>query len=101
MTAGSQPPDPRRTGKRSDAMTSALVNLTLPVLNEEAQLAASVDQIRRFLVEHAMTNVEIVIADNGSTDRTLEIADELAARYPEVQAVQLEEQGRGRALKQV
>ena len=40
-----------------------------------------------------------MIADNASTDATLAVAEGLAARYPRVSVLHLEEKGRGRALK--
>lgn len=43
----------------------------------------------------------ITIADNASTDATLEVARRLAAELPHVEAVHLGEKGRGRALKSV
>jgi glycosyltransferase involved in cell wall biosynthesis len=82
-------------------MTTPLVNLTVPVLNEEAQLAESVGKLRAFLQDHAGFTWEIVIADNGSTDRTAQIAEELGRRWPEVRAVHLPLKGRGRALRKV
>ena len=77
------------------------VNVTLPVFNEQAQLAESVGKLRAFLCEQAGLTSEIVIADNGSTDGTVEIADELGRQYPEVHAVHLPLKGRGRALRRV
>jgi glycosyltransferase involved in cell wall biosynthesis len=42
----------------------------------------------------------IVVADNASRDRTLEIAQELSGRYPgQVACVHLDQKGRGRALR--
>jgi len=81
-------------------MPAPLVNVTLPVFNEEAQLAASVGTVRDFLVNHAF-NFEIVIANNGSTDRTPRLADELARDLSGVRVVHLLERGRGRALRRV
>jgi putative flippase GtrA len=40
----------------------------------------------------------VTIADNGSSDSTWRIAQQLAARFEEVQALRLDEKGRGRAL---
>ena len=39
--------------------------------------------------------------DNGSQDKTLEIAKNLAEKHLSVRVVSLAERGRGRALKQV
>jgi glycosyltransferase involved in cell wall biosynthesis len=42
---------------------------------------------------------ELVIADNGSHDRTLEIAEAFAESHRGVRVIHLDERGRGRALK--
>jgi len=78
-----------------------LVNVTLPVLNEAAQLTESVGKLRAFLQGQAGFTWEIVIVDNGSTDRTAQIADEFGRQWPEVRAVHLPLKGRGRALRKV
>lgn len=43
----------------------ANINITLPVFNEEAQLASSVRTLVAFLHDHPERDCEIVIADNG------------------------------------
>jgi len=44
-------------------------------------------------------NFEIVVANNASKDRTLEIAKKLSKKYKEVKYIHLNEKGRGRALR--
>jgi glycosyltransferase involved in cell wall biosynthesis len=82
-------------------MNPLLVNLTLPVFNEAGRLAESVNRLRVFLKEHAQFRWELVIANNGSTDRTLEVAEQLSRQWPDVRLAHLPEKGRGRALKRV
>ena len=44
------------------------INITVPVLNEENKLEASISRVVRFVEEHLTTHrFEIVIADNDST----------------------------------
>ena len=75
-------------------------DVVIPVYNEEDDLERSVVALRQFLLDHVAYDWRIVIADNASTDRTLEIAKELAARYPnQVAYVHLDQKGRGRALR--
>lgn len=82
-------------------MRGTRINVTLPVLNEEAQLATTVRQVAACLDAQERLCWEIVIADNGSMDRTLELARQLESEHRGVRAVHLAEKGRGRALKQV
>ena len=76
------------------------VDIVIPVLNEEAQLEASVLALRAFLQAACPYRWRIVVADNGSKDRTPQICQELKARFPnEVDFERLEQRGRGRALR--
>lgn len=75
------------------------VDLVIPVYNEERILAQSVTALRGFLRAHCPYDWRIVIADNASQDRTLEVARELCSLYPQVDYVHLDQKGRGRALR--
>lgn len=72
------------------------INLTLPVYNEERVLRQNVGTILKAL---SGLPLEIVIASNGSNDRTEAIARELSREHPFIQVLTLTEPGRGRALK--
>jgi glycosyltransferase involved in cell wall biosynthesis len=69
------------------------------VFDEEERLPRSLPRLHRFLHDRCRFEFEIVIADNASTDRTPEIARELAREHDRVQVLRLEDKGRGRALK--
>jgi len=73
----------------------------IPVYNEEADLESCVLRLHAYLHASFPYRFRITIADNASTDATLAIARRLAQEYPEVDAVHLEQKGRGRALRQV
>ena len=75
--------------------SSDVLKLTFvfPCLNEEATLATCVTQVKASL-DSANVPYEIVVADNGSTDRSREIAAELGCRVVPVAA-----RGYGAALK--
>lgn len=76
-----------------------LVNVTIPVYNEAQRLPRSLPQLHRFLCENCPFDFEVVIADNGSTDGTSDLAADLAREHRQVRVLRLEEPGRGRALK--
>jgi len=78
----------------------ARIHITFPVLNEEAQLATSIEQTITFCDRHNLDIYEFCIADNGSTDRTPEIGQALAARHPNVSYLRVGKRGFGLALKQ-
>jgi glycosyltransferase involved in cell wall biosynthesis len=76
-------------------------DITIPVLNEEETLNRQVRFLHQFLCAHFPNRQDwkIVIADNGSTDATPRIAEELGRELPEVQLVRVPEKGVGLALK--
>jgi glycosyltransferase involved in cell wall biosynthesis len=85
-------------GLAETAIRAGLVEIVLPVHNEEDQLEAGC----RKLAQHLATlplKWRIVIVDNGSSDRTWEIATRLAGELPEVTGLHLDGKGRGRALR--
>ena len=83
------------------AIARPLIDIVVPVLNEEKILQKSIMTLDEYMAKHLPYRYQITIADNGSQDETLEIAKRLAEKYPSVQVVSLAECGRGRALKRV
>ncbi len=79
----------------------ASVDIVIPVLNEEHSLPRCIETLGEFLAGALSQHQwRIVVADNGSTDRTLEVAEEYARQRPgAVAAIHLDQRGRGRALK--
>ncbi len=75
------------------------VEVVVPVYNEEKALPESISALCDYLTAYFPYQWSVVIADNASSDTTPIVARELAARYPRVSVLRLEEKGRGRALK--
>ena len=78
---------------------AALVDIVIPVLNEEAALPVCLKKLYAFVERHPERDWRVVVADNGSTDRTTEVASGLAGRYKNLSVTRLDQRGRGRALK--
>jgi putative flippase GtrA len=78
-----------------------LVEIVVPVYNEEHVLEASIRRLHGYLAASFPFPFRITVADNASTDATWPLALRLAGQLPEVRAVHLAEKGRGRALRQV
>lgn len=76
-------------------------DVTIPVLNEEATLAQNVRILHAFLIHHfpQAEQWRIVIADNGSTDQTRSIAQQLSDDLTGVSWVSVPRRGVGLALK--
>nr|WP_048633488.1 bifunctional glycosyltransferase family 2/GtrA family protein [Mycolicibacterium aurum] len=97
----------RRFGSRPHAALTAresgtpVLDVVVPVYNEQAALAASIHRLHRYLQVAVPFPARITIADNASIDDTPRIAAELAAELDDVRVVRLEEKGRGRALHRV
>ncbi|WP_084336711.1 glycosyltransferase [Actinomadura oligospora] len=78
-----------------------LVEVVIPVFNEERVLSASVRRLHAYLSDTFPYAWRITVADNASTDGTWRVAEELMAELTRVRAVHLDAKGRGRALRRV
>ncbi len=75
-----------------------LLSIVIPVYNEEGILHASViDLISR--LDELGWSYEILLAENGSNDRTVAIAEELSQKHPAVSIHSLGAPDYGRALR--
>jgi glycosyltransferase involved in cell wall biosynthesis len=76
-------------------------DVTIPVLNEAETIQRQVRILHAFLCAHFPDTSQwrIVIADNGSTDATPDLALALSDELPEVHLVRVPERGVGLALK--
>jgi putative flippase GtrA len=77
------------------------VDVVVPVYNEAESLSSSVARLYGYLLERFPFSFRVTIADNGSTDGTWEVAQELERGLAHVRALRLDEKGRGRALHTV
>ncbi|ORB01044.1 sugar translocase [Mycolicibacter minnesotensis] len=78
-----------------------VLDVVVPVYNEQAALADSIRRLHRYLAEELPLSFRITIADNASVDATPVIAETLAEEFAEVRVIRLEQKGRGRALHAV
>lgn len=75
------------------------VDIVIPVYNEEAELEDNITKLSNFLNKNFKYIYEIIIANNASTDNTLNIAKKISKNIPHVSYIHLDKKGRGRALK--
>ncbi len=75
------------------------VSIVIPIYNEEGILhSAVIDLIDR--LKDFDWPYELLLAENGSKDRTVEIAEQLAERFPQVQVHSLGEPNYGNAMRE-
>lgn len=76
------------------------VLIAIPALNEAKVIASTVSAVRRFVAAKLPRHqFMVVVADNGSTDGTGDIVAGLASTDPSVVLLQLNERGKGRAIR--
>lgn len=79
-------------------MPTPLISLIIPAYNEENRLPRALEQVFTFL-EKQSHPFEVVVVENGSTDRTLEIANAFAVNKPNLLVIHEESKGKGIAVK--
>lgn len=77
---------------------SPFLSIVIPALNEEHRLPPSLAKIDDFLSTQDYT-YEVIVVDNGSTDRTKEAVETFLETHDYVKFIQLAERGKGRAVK--
>ena len=80
------------------------ITIVIPVYNEQGILHSAVVDLRERLKPFGW-NYEIILAENGSKDRTIEIGQDLASKYGDpsdgqVKIISMGEPNYGKALKQ-
>src|SRR5438067_602007 len=86
-------PSEKPQPERSDIRLTVEVSVVIPCLNEANSLAFCVDKAVNAFRASGLTG-EVIVADNGSTDGSIQIAEEHGARV-----VRVEERGYGIALR--
>jgi putative flippase GtrA len=77
------------------------VEIVVPVYNEERALPGCLRTLHTRLRDQLPYPWRITVADNASTDRTLQVARELARELPGIGVVHLDRKGKGVALRTV
>lgn len=78
-------------------MAVPFLSLIIPAYNEEQRLPASLQQVSDFIAAQSYTS-EVLVVENGSTDRTFQIASDFAQTHPHFQ-VERSQRGKGAAVR--
>ncbi len=74
------------------------LSIIIPAHNEEQRLPRTLEQIADFLSRQQFSS-EIIVVENGSSDRTLALAQSFAQRIPNLRVLHSDQRGKGLAVK--
>lgn len=75
------------------------LSVVVPAYNEEQRIGFSLFRIKEYLNSRSLS-AEIILVDDGSTDRTAEVAGEIMADYPAFRLITLPvNRGKGAAVR--
>ena len=75
-----------------------LLSLILPAYNEEHRLPECMEKVAGYIASRSEP-IEVILVENGSKDRTYEMACEYAEKYPWLKVLQEKKPGKGNAVR--
>ncbi|MFN8523105.1 MAG: dolichyl-phosphate beta-glucosyltransferase [Chloroflexota bacterium] len=90
------------TPNPSEPATDYSLSVVIPAFNEESRLPATLERVSAFLsARHSDRGdtYEVLVVDNGSTDRTSEVVRVASERDPSIRLCFTELRGKGRAVR--
>ena len=79
-------------------MSKPFLSIIIPAHNEAQRLPIALEQVRQFLARQDYQS-EVIVVENASTDKTLEIARSWEGRLPGLRVLTLEQPGKGGAVR--
>jgi dolichyl-phosphate beta-glucosyltransferase len=80
-------------------LPTPFLSLIIPAHNEETRLPGTLQQVFEF-VGRQEYSMEVLVVENGSQDKTFEIAQSFTADYQQLRVLQNPHSGKGRAVQQ-
>ncbi len=80
-------------------MPAPFLSLIIPAHNEETRLPETLRQVFDFTARQTYAT-EVIVVENGSSDRTYQLARAAAEEHPEMRLLQNPQRGKGRAVRQ-
>ena len=77
---------------------STFLSIVIPAHNEESRLPGTLEQVFRFIEKQSFAS-EVIVVENGSTDRTYEIAQEFTKKNANLRVIQNDWRGKGLAVQ--
>jgi glycosyltransferase involved in cell wall biosynthesis len=79
-------------------LTNPFLSIIIPAHNEENRLSKTLEGVTAFVDAQAYSS-EVLIVENGSQDRTYEVAQEIASQHPAFRVLKDEGRGKGLAVR--
>ncbi len=79
-------------------MNHPFLSIIIPAHNEENRLPRTLGQIFAYLEDQSYSS-EVIIVENGSSDHTLELAQNFALQHPTLIVIHEEKRGKGNAVQ--
>ena len=81
-------------------MRETALSIVIPAFNEAGRIGGTLTATRDYLDGRGLNAVEIIVSDDGSTDRTAQVVEEHMRRDPRVRLIRLgRNQGKGAAVR--
>ena len=74
------------------------MSIIIPAYNEESRLPNTLEQVFHFLEKQSFRS-EVIVVENGSTDRTFEVAQKFTEQHKNLRVIHNEERGKGGAVQ--
>ena len=80
-------------------MSTPFLSLIIPAHDEATRLAETLIQVFEFIAKQPYTT-EVLVVENGSQDNTFQLAQDFAAKNPQLRVLRNPQSGKGRAVQQ-
>jgi glycosyltransferase involved in cell wall biosynthesis len=79
-------------------MPNPFLSIIIPARNEERRLPQTLEQVVHFVGQQSFST-EVIVVVNASTDQTLKVAQDFAAKHPVIRVIAEDLPGKGRAVQ--
>ena len=81
-----------------DSTLNPFLSIIIPAYNEENRLPRTLEQVFHFLGKQSFKS-DVIVVENGSTDKTFEVAQTFAEQHKNLRVIHSEERGKGGAVQ--
>ena len=89
---------PNSPAPTTNLLKKTFLSIIIPAYNEETRLPHTLEQVFAFLEKQDYT-AEVIVVENGSSDNTYALTQQLTAQYPKLRVLQSALRGKGLAVR--